>query len=119
MPINKLKAVLAEFDKSNVAEMKYEDADFCVTLKRSTSSTESSRNDSNENWILSPLVGKYYGTKIKKGQRIAAGQVLCIIESMKIMNKICAPADLIVKNIKHQDGDLVELDSRLIEVEYV
>ena len=119
MPINKLKAVLAEFDKSNVAEMEYEDADFCVTLKRSTSGAESSRNDSDENWILSPLVGKYYGTKIKKGQRIAAGQVLCIIESMKIMNKICAPADLIVKTIKHQDGDLVELDSKLIEVEYV
>lgn len=117
MPINRLKTVLAEFNKSKAAEMKYEDADFCVTLKRGASSADEEIDDGKE-WILSPIVGTFYAES-KVGQKISAGKPLCVIESMKIMNKICAPADLKVKSIKYHDGDLVEFNSKLIEVEYL
>jgi biotin carboxyl carrier protein len=122
MPLSKLKSVLAEFDKSTATEMTYEDADFCVTLKKDVNQapkTNSVAKASND--ILCPLVGTYYNSSlaIKKGQRIQTGQVLCVIESMKIMNKICAPADLVVKKKYYKEGDLVELNSKLFEVEYV
>ena len=122
MPLSRLKSVLAEFDKSKVTEMTYEDGDFRVTLKKKAEETSKTNSVAENNGdILCPLAGTYYnsGATIRKGQKIQAGQALCVVESMKIMNKICAPADLIVKRKYHKEGDPVELNSKLFEVEYI
>lgn len=42
---------------------------------------------------------------------------MCIIEAMKMMNEVCAPYDLIVKKINCLNGDLVEFNQSIFEVE--
>ena len=42
---------------------------------------------------------------------------MCIIEAMKMMNEIKAPYDLVVKNVLQNNGDMVEFDQNIYEVD--
>ncbi|MFV9972874.1 MAG: acetyl-CoA carboxylase biotin carboxyl carrier protein [Francisella endosymbiont of Hyalomma asiaticum] len=74
--------------------------------------------------IKSPMVGTFYSASspdaaayVKEGQEVKKGDVLCIIEAMKIMNKIEAErAGKIVKVIA-KDGDPVQFDQPLFIIE--
>ncbi|KHS54984.1 acetyl-CoA carboxylase, partial [Francisella tularensis subsp. holarctica] len=74
--------------------------------------------------IKSPMVGTFYGASspdaapyVKEGQEVKKGDVLCIIEAMKIMNKIEAErAGKIVKIIA-KDGVPVQFDQPLFIIE--
>jgi len=54
---------------------------------------------------------------IQVNQEIKKGQTLCIIESMKIMNKLNAEFDLKILSIEIESGDLVNADTILFKVE--
>lgn len=76
------------------------------------------------NAITSPMVGTFYSKPspdakefIKVGQKINAGDTICIVEAMKIMNKIEADTSGIVKEICVSDGEPVEFGQDLIIVE--
>lgn len=65
---------------------------------------EVSRQDGLE--VKSPIVGVFYAAKepgaepfVKEGDEVKKGQVLCILESMKMMNEIKSPADAKVVKI--------------------
>ena len=73
--------------------------------------------------IKAPLVGTYYGSSkpdsppfIKVGDNIKEGQVLCIIEAMKIFNEIESELSGKVVKILLQDATPVEYDQDLIIV---
>lgn len=74
--------------------------------------------------IKSPMVGTFYSASspdaaayVKEGQEVKKGDVLCIIEAMKIMNKIEAErAGKIVKVIA-KDGEPVQFDQPLFIIE--
>ncbi|AEI36701.1 MULTISPECIES: acetyl-CoA carboxylase biotin carboxyl carrier protein [Francisella] len=74
--------------------------------------------------VKSPMVGTFYSASspdaapyVKEGQEVKKGDVLCIIEAMKIMNKIEAEkAGKIVKIIA-KDGDPVQFDQPLFIIE--
>ena len=121
MPIDKLKKILTDFDNSTATEFEYEDADFRVTVKKNNPKADREKDDYSDRHILSPLVGTYYDASpaVQIGERVKEGRPLCVIESMKIMNKICAPADLIVKEVYLENGETVEFNSRLFEVDYI
>ena len=121
MPISKLKKILTDFDNSEATEFEYEDADFRVTVKKNNPKANREKADYSDRHILSPLVGTYYDTSsaVQINERVKEGQPLCVIESMKIMNKICAPADLIVKKAYFENGETVEFNSKLFEVDYI
>ena len=121
MPIDKLRRIFAEFDSSEATELEYEDDSFKVTIKKNNSNSDQEKNDYSDKLILAPLVGTYYDVSpvIHIDERIREGQPLCVIESMKIMNKICAPADLIIKKMYYKNGDCVGYDSILFEVDYI
>ncbi|MBR2993962.1 hypothetical protein IKF43_01025 [Candidatus Saccharibacteria bacterium] len=121
MPIDKLKKILADFDSSDATEFEYEDADFRVSIKKNGPKTDQEKTDYSDKHILSPLVGTYYDVSptIQINERVKEGQSLCIIESMKIMNKICAPADLIIRKTYFENGESVEFGSKLFEVDYI
>ena len=74
--------------------------------------------------IKAPLVGLFYTTPspdaepyVKVGDKIEKGQVLCILEAMKMMNELKSPVSGIVKNVLPQHGSPVEFDQVLFEVE--
>jgi len=74
--------------------------------------------------VKSPMVGTFYGSPspdatnyVKEGQEIKKGDVLCIIEAMKIMNKIEAEKSGKIVKILAKDGDPVQFDQPLFIVE--
>lgn len=76
-----------------------------------------------KNTIKSPLVGTFYASAtingnpyVEVGQPVKKGQVVCIIEAMKIMNEITSPFDGIIKEIFVRNGEVVGYDHELIVV---
>jgi acetyl-CoA carboxylase biotin carboxyl carrier protein len=74
--------------------------------------------------VKSPMVGTYYaqpepGAKpyVSVGQRIEKGQILCIIEAMKIMNEIESEFSGVVKEVVAVDSQPVEYGQVLIRVD--
>jgi len=71
----------------------------------------------------SPLVGTYYQSAkpgdppfIEKNQKIAKGQVVCIIEAMKIFNEIESEYTGQIVEILVNDGDPIEYDQPLFKI---
>ena len=74
--------------------------------------------------ITSPFVGTFYRSPspgaepfIEVGQIVKKGEVLCIIEAMKLMNEIEAETDGRVAEILVDNGTAVEFDQPLIILE--
>jgi len=74
--------------------------------------------------VKSPMVGTYYGAPepgakpyLTVGDRISKGQILCIIEAMKIMNEIESEYDGVVKEILAQNSHPVEYGQVLFRVD--
>ncbi|MBP8267496.1 MAG: acetyl-CoA carboxylase biotin carboxyl carrier protein [Zoogloea sp.] len=70
--------------------------------------------------VKSPMVGTFYrasapGAKplVEVGQTVAVGEVLCIIEAMKLMNEIESDAAGVVKAILVENGEPVEFGEPL------
>ncbi len=74
--------------------------------------------------IKSPMVGTFYGAPspeasfyVKEGDKVSKGQVLCIIEAMKLMNEIEAEDSYRIVEILAENGQPVEYDQVLFRVE--
>ena len=74
--------------------------------------------------VKSPMVGTYYsqpdpGSKpyVSVGQRIEKGQILCIIEAMKIMNEIESEFSGVVTEVSVSDSQPVEYGQVLMRVD--
>jgi acetyl-CoA carboxylase biotin carboxyl carrier protein len=73
--------------------------------------------------IRSPMVGVFYVTSnpdappfIQVGQRVKKGDVLCIIEAMKLMNEVIAERDGEIVEICAENGQLVEYGHCLLKL---
>ena len=73
--------------------------------------------------IHSPMVGTFYSSPspekpafVTVGQEVKIGQVLCIIEAMKLMNQIEADKAGVVKEILVKDGSPVEFSQPLFVI---
>lgn len=76
--------------------------------------------------VKSPIVGTFYEAPspgasafVAEGDRVKAGQTLCIVEAMKIMNEIEAEFDCIIKKKVAQNGKPVEYGETIFVVEPV
>lgn len=74
--------------------------------------------------IKSPLVGTFYASPtingnpyVEVGQPVKKGQVVCIIEAMKIMNEITSPYDGVLKEVLIKNGDVVGYDDSIMVIE--
>lgn len=74
--------------------------------------------------VKSPMVGTYYGAPepgakpyLAVGDRISKGQIVCIIEAMKIMNEIESEFDGVVKEILAQNAHPVEYGQVLLRID--
>lgn len=73
--------------------------------------------------VRSPLVGTFYAAAgeqakpfVEIGTKVEKGDILCIIEAMKVMNEIHAPTSGVVKEIYIKDGDMVQFDEELMVI---
>ena len=86
-----------------------------------THSGEVDFNDMQE--IKSPMIGVYYSAPspdsapfVSVGETVKKGQVLCIVEAMKVMNEITSEYDGEVIDICVKNGDIVEYGQTLFKI---
>jgi len=60
-----------------------------------------------EGAVTAPMTGKIISVKVKKGEQVIAGHVLCIIEAMKMENEITAPKAGTVQEVNVSEGSSV------------
>jgi oxaloacetate decarboxylase alpha subunit len=76
--------------------------------------------------VEAPMVGTFYRAPepgappfVEEGQPVAAGQTLCILEAMKLMNEVKADVEGIVRSIHVENAQPVEFGQLLFELEPV
>jgi acetyl-CoA carboxylase biotin carboxyl carrier protein len=79
---------------------------------------------SNEHVVTAPMVGTFYSAPspaakafVELGDEVKPGQVLCIIEAMKMMNQIEADKGGTITSIMAKSGDPVEFGQPLFVIE--
>lgn len=143
MKIHQVQEILAMFEASSVAKMELEITDMKLKLEKHphTNSVQGNsqvveriadvmqsmekedREEGHGEWIKSPIVGTFYSSRSKDGapfveigQPVKKGDVLCIIEAMKVMNEIHSPIDGIVRSILPTNESMVECNQDLIRI---
>jgi len=73
--------------------------------------------------ILSPIVGTYFESAepgmapfVSIGDRVGAGQIICVVESMKLMSEITSDVDGIVEELPIENGGPVQAGQVLCRV---
>lgn len=147
MDIRKIKKLIELLEDSNLHEMEIKEGEESIRLCRGSSAvplapapmaapapvaaapavaeSESPADTVDEgDAVTSPMVGTYYAAPkpgepdfVKVGDSVAAGDVLCIIEAMKIFNQIEADRAGKVVSILKQSGDPVEYGESLFIIE--
>ena len=86
---------------------------------------QSERQDEKQNCteIKSPMVGVFYAAPspdaepfVKTGNRVKKGDVLCVIEAMKLMNEVGAEQDGTILEVCVENGDVVEYGQTLFKL---
>ncbi|MCI8641380.1 MAG: acetyl-CoA carboxylase biotin carboxyl carrier protein [Clostridia bacterium] len=130
---SKLSAIDIDFPDGTKISMKKEDTKIVervVSQKNQeiqeeiVNQKEKTIEDKEEgNIVKSPMVGTFYMKPapnakpyVEVGQKVKKGDVLCIIEAMKLMNEIESEFDGEIAEILLKDGDMVEFGKPLFRI---
>ncbi len=80
-------------------------------------SAHSSGGPSSADAVLAPMPGTVVSLHCEAGQVVEAGQVLAVIESMKLQTELAAPRDGIVDRILARIGDTFDRDAPLVTLQ--
>ena len=86
-----------------------------ITVPPPTSRASPSRTE--ENVIRSPMPGRVISILVRPGDRVTAGQEVCVVEAMKMEQSIRAAREGVVKEVLVQPTDSVRTNDPLIELE--
>ena len=138
MKLDFIKQMMSEFDQSNVTKMKVEIDDLKIELEKESEKVEYVKPVEKEviedkqikqeqatgTAVKSPIVGVFYSASspesepyVTVGKNVKKGDIVCIIEAMKVMNEIKAPCDGTVTSILVENEALVEYDQALMVIE--
>ncbi|MEW8015130.1 MAG: acetyl-CoA carboxylase biotin carboxyl carrier protein [Candidatus Sedimenticola endophacoides] len=147
MDIRKVKKLIELIEASDVAEIEIHEGEESVRISRASSvappvavaaapapaapapaapapQPEAAKEVISGHQILSPMVGTFYTTSspgakpfATEGQSVSAGDTLCIIEAMKILNQIESDESGIVKKVLVDNGQPVEYNQPLFIIE--
>lgn len=143
MKTENIKQLIQLFEESSVAKMELEIEDIKIKLEKPVTSiintapvaslasiapeaiapVASKEIVEEGTWIKSPIVGTFYSSRtqgstpfVEIGKRVKKGDVLCIIEAMKVMNEIHSPMDGVILAILPTNESMVEYDQDLIRI---
>ena len=138
MDIRKIKKLIEMLQESDLIEIEVKEGEESVRIARGgqivaqssqsfapvteTISLPVAAEDSGSS-ITSPIVGTFYrkpapdkAAFVEVGDHVNVGDVVCIVEAMKMMNEIKSELSGTVTAIKVDDGEPVEFDQQLIIV---
>lgn len=81
-----------------------------VSRRRSAAAGESHAG------LVAPMPGRIRRALVRRGDEVTRGQVVLILEAMKMEHAIRAPQDGVVTRLEHGEGDLVEAGAVLAEI---
>lgn len=131
LKINKFKLKYKKFeievDKNNEQNIsynkQYQKSNELNVNSDSDTKEPSLEEDTNINIVSSPIPGTFYRASapdeepfVNKGDKIKVGDVLAIVEAMKVMNKIESDVSGEVLEILHENGKPVEYGTKLIKI---
>ena len=67
--------------------------------------------------IKAPMPGTIVKVNVNPGDKVSKGDVLCVLEAMKMENDICAPADGVVATVDAKKGATVATDDILVTID--
>lgn len=109
-----LKAIVTEGEKEKFV---FIDGNvFKVKQVELTGRKKSKKKESDESDLDSPISGKIVNVQVKKGDAVKKGDVLIVIEAMKMEYLIRAPYKGTVKKIHFKENDQVEIGQTTIEI---
>ncbi|MEN2985700.1 MAG: acetyl-CoA carboxylase biotin carboxyl carrier protein [Thermodesulfovibrionaceae bacterium] len=141
MELDEIKDIISFLKQTDVTELIIEKEGFKVRIKRGSlyapieitktptipqeiPTKEVIKEEEILHTIVSPLVGTFYRSPspdaqpfVEVGSRVEKGQVVCIIEAMKIMNEIESDISGTIKKILVENGQPVEYGEPLFLVE--
>ena len=146
MNINEIKEIIKSVNENNLESLSFENNGIKLEVinnkenkveqrvikkdKKSNKKDLEIKDDieevSKENYdeITSPLVGVFYESPspedppfVKEGQSVNKGDVLCIVEAMKVMNEIVAKKDGVIKKVLVENEEIVEHGQTLFLIE--
>ena len=145
MDIRKIKTLIEMLEESNLNEIEVSQGDESVRISKGNDTKNSIESDQlntnisnheslgmdkdnkenlNGRQVKAPLVGTFYRKPspesdpfIKVGDVVKKGQVLCIIEAMKMMNEIKSEFDGEVSTIEVEDGQPVEFGQTIVVIQ--
>ena len=145
MDIRKIKKLIELVEESGITELEVQEEEGTVRISRAApavapaavqyaaapaqaptaaTSAPAASDELSGHLVRSPMVGTFYRSPspeakafVEVGQSVKVGDALCIVEAMKMMNRIEADKAGVVKAILINDGDAVEFDEPLIVIE--
>jgi acetyl-CoA carboxylase biotin carboxyl carrier protein len=147
MDIRKIKKLIELLEESGIAEIEIKEGEEAVRISRmptgsaavhalpqiaaasrieapAAAAAEAPKARPNEHVVTAPMVGTFYASQtpgakpfVEIGDEIKVGQVLCIIEAMKMMNQIEADRAGRITSIMARNGDPVEYGQPLFVIE--
>ncbi|MEM2105974.1 MAG: biotin/lipoyl-containing protein [Candidatus Bathyarchaeia archaeon] len=113
---------LPKAEKDRLMQIRVEEATFKVEVKAPAKKPESAAFVSSqlasttmstvtrqvvEGAVVAPMTGKILSVKVKKGESVKAGQILCVLEAMKMENEITAPKTGTIREVLVSEGSSV------------
>lgn len=139
--IDDVKELSKLLKENNLSEISVTDREFKIKLKSNDANSSGSKNITvgdtktsidnvvhtttqvTGNQMLSPIVGTFYSSPapdkpsfVKVGSKVQKGDILFIIESMKLMNEIPSEFDGEVVQIIANDGDAIEFHQPIMVI---
>ena len=139
MDLRKVKKLIELAEEAGLAELEVTSGDESVRIALARPSAMPSggvpvtqtpalspaapRPSAKTTWVPAPMAGTFYQAPnpdaepfVRVGDTVQAGEVLCIIESMKMMHEIKAPVEGVVVAILGADGEPITTGDRLFEL---
>ncbi len=82
--------------------------------QRAASAAKKGGGGSNEKLVKSPMPGRMIKMLVVKGDEVAQGQTLCVVEAMKMENEVKAKAACTIAEVHVKEGATVEANAKLI-----
>lgn len=86
-----------------------------VTPSSSVAAPAAPTGPASRNAVLAPIPGVIVSLAVQAGQRVTAGQEVCVLEAMKMQNSLRAPRDGVIATVRVAPGQAVRHRETLLE----
>ena len=100
----------------SIYEVEIEEMSAPATMSAPAAAPKAAPAPAGGNAVKAPMPGTILDVKVQNGQRVKTGQVLVILEAMKMENEIQAPCDGTVSGLNVRKGDSVETQALICSI---